>query len=99
MNRAIAIPLILGAGLLVAVSAKARTSQGNIPVAGDVLITDNDTVWDYKRENGIWWTKRKENTLWLNMRSNLNDEKYNEAMQTLEFYLQKKYRTIEFVNQ
>jgi hypothetical protein len=97
MSRAVAIPIIIGAGLLFALQSQAERTPG-IP-DGDILITDNDTVWDYKREGGIWWTRRKENSTWLNMRKELSDEMYNEAMQVLESYLQKKYRTIEFVAQ
>ncbi len=99
MSRAIAIPLILGAGFLIAMTATSQAIPKDLIPTGDILITDNDTVWDYKRENGIWWTKRKGNSTWLNMRQNLSDEMYNEAMQVLEFYLMKKYRNIQFTKQ
>ena len=99
MSKVLAISLILGTGVLLAITATSQGNSNGLIPTGDIFINDNDTVWDYKRESGIWWTKRKENSTWLNMRANLTDEKYNEAMQTLEFYLQKKYRNIEIVNQ
>ena len=98
MSSRIAIPLLLGAGILIAMTATSHAIAKDLIPTGDIFINDNDTIWDYKRESGIWWTKRKENSTWLNMRENLTDEKYNEAMQTLEFYLQKKYRHIEIVD-
>ncbi len=97
MNSGLLVPLLVGAGILLAITTSGQTTKKLFP-EGDLFIDDNDTVWDYKRESGIWWTRRKENAIWLNMKSNLTVENYKIAIQVLEFYLQKKYRNIEIVN-
>ena len=98
MNSGLLIPLLIGTGILLAVTTTGQGKSNALIPKGDLFIDDNDTVWDYKRESGVWWTKRKENAIWLNMKSNLSIENYKIAIQILEFYLQKKYRNIEIVN-
>jgi len=94
--------LILGLFVL-AKKAKGQPQGENLsdktPVndTGNILITDHDTVWDYKRENGVWFTKKKSSTSWIDMKKALSDENYREAINRLNNYLAKKTRKITVV--
>lgn len=59
----------------------------------NVLITDYDSVWDYKCESGVWYTRKKAASstgVWLNMQTTLKQENYNLAIARLTAYLTSK---------
>ncbi len=62
------------------------------PVA-NTMITNYDSVWDYKLENGVWFTRRKADAasgVWLNMKTSLSNDAYNLAISRLTAFLAKK---------
>jgi len=64
------------------------------PGSGDVVITDHDYNYDYKRTSGIWYTKKKTANAWIDMKKALTPENYNTAISRLENFLNKKNRKI-----
>ncbi|KAB2913927.1 MAG: hypothetical protein F9K23_15780 [Bacteroidetes bacterium] len=55
--------------------------------SNDVLITNHDVVWDYKRESGVWYTRRKPSGNWINMQVSLTPANYSTAISRLEAHL------------
>ena len=51
------------------------------------IITNHDTVYDYKLENGRWYTKRKSSKIWTEMQSALSPEAYQLAISRLQKYV------------
>jgi hypothetical protein len=96
MRSSVVVGSLLVAGGLMALAASGNSQPApDSPDQGqDILITDNDRVFDYKREAGVWFTRRKGNTAWIDMRKNLSDDKYQEAMQVLSDYMIKQNRAI-----
>ena len=67
--------------------AKAQTTSS------EVLITNFDTIWDYKRTNGVWYNRKKANSpagAWLDMKKSLSPENYAIAEKKLTTYLNRK---------
>ena len=56
---------------------------------GVTLITNYDSVWDYKLDNDVWYTKQKTSTDWLNMKERLTPENYQLAVSRLTNFLAK----------
>ncbi len=55
--------------------------------AAPVIITNFDSVWDYKLENGIWYTKKKTSSTWNKMENVASD--YKTAVAKLTAFLKK----------
>jgi hypothetical protein len=51
------------------------------------IITNFDSVWDYKLENGAWYTKKKTSSTWLDMKNVASD--YNKAVAKLTDFMNK----------
>ena len=74
---------LVGLGVLgLAVTAKAAGGK-------EILITDHDTVYDYKFSNGRWYTKKKGSEVWIDMQNALTPENYDLAISRLTAYLNK----------
>lgn len=74
---------LVGLGVLgLAVSAKAAVGK-------EILITDHDTVYDYKFSNGRWYTKQKGSEVWIDMQNALTPENYDLAISRLTAFLNK----------
>lgn len=56
---------------------------------GDILITDYDSVWDYKFSGDRWYTKRKTSSTWLDMKDNLSADNYAVAIKRLSDFVKK----------
>jgi hypothetical protein len=63
-------------------SIPAQATTG--PNAG--IITNHDTVYDYKLENGRWYTRRKGTVNWTDMQSALSPQAYQLAVSRLNEY-------------
>lgn len=76
--------LVLGLTLLFSTKAKAN--------AQDQLITNYDTVWDYKREGGVWFTRKKSTPQggWIDMNATLSASAYSLAISRLNTFLTNK---------
>lgn len=82
--------LLVSAGGLMAATSSNDKKTNKLPRTsydGDILITNHDGTWDYKRENGIWFTKKKTSTTWINMKDSLSTENYNLAISRLEKFI------------
>lgn len=99
LNKTAKILIATGATLLTGAlffgrKAKAASlNQYTIPSQetnqnGATIITNHDTVYDYKFENGRWFTKRKSATQWIDMQSALNPQAYQLAISRLQKYVQ-----------
>lgn len=78
--------LLLAITFFIAKKTKAQTSST------EVLITNFDTIWDYKRTNGVWYTRKKVNStgVWLDMKKSLSPENYASAETKLTAFLNRK---------
>ena len=76
--------LVLGLTLLFSTKAKANATQ-------DLIITNHDTMWDYKRVSGVWFTRKKSEPTgaWLDMTSALSASAYALALSRLTAFLNK----------
>ena len=70
----------LGIGVL-AFSATAAPNE--------LIITDHDTVYDYRLYNGRWFTRKKNATEWIDMQQALSPENYQLAISRLTAHLKK----------
>ncbi len=61
-------------------------AQGNSP-SGTVVITNHDTVYDYKYENGRWFTRKKGAATWIDMQAALFPQAYQKAVSRLKKYI------------
>lgn len=78
----IALLVVAGVGAI-ALSAKASNSE-------EILITDHDSVWDYRFYNGRWYTRKKAETVWIDMLTALSPDNYSLAISRLTNHLNKK---------
>jgi hypothetical protein len=78
--------LLLAITFLIAEKTKAQTTST------DLLITNFDTIWDYKRTNGVWYTRKKVNSTgaWLDIKKSLSPENYAIAETKLIAFLNRK---------
>jgi hypothetical protein len=78
--------ILLAITFFIVKKSKAQTTST------DVLITNFDTVWDYKRTNGVWYTRKKVNSTgaWLDMKKSLSPENYAIAETKLTTFLNRK---------
>lgn len=75
---------LVAVGVLgLAVTAKAAGNQK------EILITDHDTVYDYKFSNGRWYTRKKGSEVWIDMQNALTPENYDLAISRLTAHLNK----------
>ena len=107
MKKLFAFGAILVGVFLISKKSNAQTGANpgqvnnsipNTSGSGNVVITDHDTVWDYKRENGQWFTKKKSSGNWIDMKKALSPENYKIAITRLESHLNKKSRKIIIVS-
>lgn len=57
--------------------------------SGPIIITNHDSVWDYKLDNGVWYTKKKTSSTWLDMKSHLSADDYQKSIQELTNFMNK----------
>lgn len=62
-------------------------AQGGSSTDGATIITNHDTVYDYKYENGIWFTRKKGTAGWTNMKTALSPQNYQLAVSRLQKYV------------
>jgi len=107
MKKLFAFGAILVGVFLISKKSNAQSGTNPTPVnnnnqntsgSGNVVITDHDAVWDYKRENGQWFTKKKSSGIWIDMKKALSPENYKIAITRLESHLNKKSRKIIIVS-
>lgn len=72
-----------------------QTSNKVLPGnSNDLVITDHDYDWDYKRVSGVWYTKKKSSSDWIDMKKALSEANYKLAISRLENFLIKKNRKL-----
>jgi hypothetical protein len=79
--------ILLALVFFITKKSKAQTTSS------EVLITNFDTIWDYKRTNGVWYTRKKVNSpagAWLDMKKSLSPENYAIAEKKLTTFLNRK---------
>lgn len=96
---------ILGVGFAVAKLRKKNTDGDDVtpppaptPVPNpdqnttstDLIISNLDANYEYKRSGGVWYTRKKGAAAWINMRTALTPELYNRAMATIQVYMTQK---------
>jgi len=64
------------------------------PGTGDIVVTEHDYNYDYKRVSGVWYTKKKTANAWIDMKKALSADNYKTAIAKLEIFLSKKTRKI-----
>lgn len=77
------IGLFAGGALLLAfvvLSAKAGSEK-------EIVITDHDSVYDYRLYNGTWFTRKKGVSEWTDMQKALTPENYELAISRLTSFL------------
>jgi hypothetical protein len=65
------------------------TTTAKTAGAAPVVITNYDSVWDYKLENGVWYTKKKTSSTWLDMKQHLTASDYTTSVAKLTAFLKK----------
>lgn len=71
-------------GLVLFASAKGKASPTSTVLEEETFfITDHDSVYDYKFENGRWYTQKKGAIKWIDMENNLSPENYTIAINRL----------------
>lgn len=101
MKKLIAFGAIIVGLFLISKKSNAQTSPAKVnnnnqltESNGDVVITDHDYDWDYKRLSGDWYTKKKTANTWIDMKKALSPENYKLSIAKLENFLNKKTRKI-----
>lgn len=75
---------IAAIGLITFVSSQANGQ------AQDVLVTDHDSVYDYKLSAGRWYTRKKKSATWIDMKNALSESNYYIAIIRLNNHLKNK---------
>jgi hypothetical protein len=57
--------------------------------AGDIIIENYDSIWDYKFSGDRWYTKKKISSTWLDMKDSLSPENYAVAIKRLSDFVKK----------
>ncbi len=84
---------LLTSALFFGRKAKASSlNQYTIPsqettTSGASIITNHDTVYDYKYEKGRWYTRKKGSNQWIDMQTALNPQAYQLAVSRLQKYV------------
>lgn len=80
--------LIAGA-LFFSSKALAAGGQTEILPGNDegIIITNHDTIYDYKYFGGIWYSRKKGALTWINLKKSLTAEKYALTKSRLRKYI------------
>jgi hypothetical protein len=86
------VTLLTGALFFGRKAKAASLNQFTVPASGNTgsstIITNHDTVYDYKYENGKWHTRKKGSTNWIDMQTTLSPQNYQLAVSRLQKYVQ-----------
>ncbi len=86
------VTLLTGALFFGRKAKAASLNQITLPANGNtgssIVITNHDTVYDYKYENGKWYTRKKGSANWIDMQSALSPQNYQLVVSRLQKYVQ-----------
>lgn len=87
MLIATGITLIAGA-VFFSSKAIASGNPGILPGNDEgTIITNHDTVYDYKYKDQVWYSRKKGTVTWINLKKSLSPEKYVLAESRLRKYI------------
>ena len=80
--------LIAGA-VFFSTRAKAGSYENTLTTGNNdgIMVTNHDTIYDYKYSGGIWYSRKKGATSWINLKNALTTEKYALAESRLKKYI------------